>query len=288
MLSTDSRKFEDEVIEGLDLDDVEILTRRVRAHQEYVSLLKPSCRRGVSHSRTQWTRIHDGVQEHFSSHVLINNSAYKLPSNIYAMKQISKQSWMLYKKRECERRKRLRVKLEREREIEAKGGPANILLSMVDACEICKKLYVTVNLFWGLTLCDTCYFNEDIIKDIMKQRKDFINNEENNPYRIVEKVLEKPSLNDRFFELPKEKEEVVEDKVESKFFEVSPEVIVDDKVPEEDSRPISTYIPPPIVFDDDESSEEVIHEETDSDDPLQFEGYFSQTSFVSNGEFISD
>ena len=308
MLSTDSRKFEDEVSAGLDLDDSEILVGRVNAHKDYVNLMQGRNQKVYAHSRTQWTRVHDGVQEHFSSHVLINGAAYKLPSNIYALKQIAKQSWMLYKKRECERRKRLRVKLEKEREIEAKGGPANILLSMVDTCEVCKKLYVTVNLFWGITICDICYFNEDVIKDIMNQRKDYVNNENNNPFRIVEKVLAKPNTNDRFFMIEKETPPKPILKNVS-FREQSPEVVVANDLddldsfleiniepppppPEQDFRPVSSYDNPPVNSEDETTDEEIekIKEEREEENVLLYDGYFSQTNFYNTeGEgFLSD
>lgn len=283
MNSTDNRKFEEEVYDNLHLDDDVILAKRIYSHYDYIRQNHTKSARITSHSRTQWTRIHDGVQEHFSSHVLINGSAYKLPSHIYAMKQISKQSWMLYKKRECERRKRLRVKLEKERAIEAKGGPANILLSMVDACEICKKLFVTVNLFWGLTLCDTCYFNEDVIKDIMKQRNDYINNDHNNPYRIVERVLAEPNSNDRFFAIPKSPELESKDRTPPTPFvlpDLSPDIIVANEEKDDDCRPISTYIPLPPKIENEESCEEFIHEEDENGDSLHFDEYFSQTSFL--------
>src|SRR3989304_1767177 len=292
MFSTDSRKFEDEVSESIELDDSVVLANRVKAHKDYVGLMKGRNQRVYTHSRTQWTRVHDGVQEHFSSHVLINGAAYKLPSNIYALKQIAKQSWMLYKKRECERRKRLRVKLEKEREIEAQGGPANILLSMVDACEVCKKLFVTVNLFWGLTICDLCYFNEDVIKDIMKQRKDYVNNEQNNPFRIVEHAMAKPSTNARFFALPKPPppsfpipptpatplDSYTEDKPSTplsdldRFLEINVDPL--------DTRPISSYMPPPL------KDEEVINEEDEDENILYYDGYFSQAPFVEPERYI--
>jgi len=289
MYSTDSRKFEEEVSESLDLDDANILARRIYSHQDYVRKTRGSQNRLLCHSRTQWTRVHDGVQEHFSSHVLINGSSYKLPSNVYALKQIAKQSWMLYKKRECERRKRLRVKLEKEREIETQGGPANILLSMVDACEVCKKLFVTVNLFWGITLCDMCYFNEEVIKDIMKQRKTYVNDDQNNPFRIAERVLARPSANERFFSLPVEEIEKPKEifvpetpkTLETPFTPHVEEVIIQPSEPDE--RPLSSYIPLPL-----DSEEEFIHEEdSNGEDPLQFDGYFSQAPFL-NEDFISD
>ena len=38
---------------------------------------------------------------------------------------------------------------------------------LLNKCVICKKLYLKVNLFWGLTLCDECYFQPEYIKRIM-------------------------------------------------------------------------------------------------------------------------
>lgn len=193
--------FEDEVAQGLNSDDVEILAKKIENHTLYIKSLIKHSKKSVYHSKTQWSRIHDSVQEHFSSHVTINGSSHRLPHNIYALKQIAKQSWMLYKKRECERRKRLRLKLEKEKEIEEKGGPANLLLSMVDACEICRKLFITVNLFWGYTLCDLCYFNEDILKDIMSKRKNLVQpeHEKLSNCQLVKYSLSTPSSSNSIY-----------------------------------------------------------------------------------------
>lgn len=291
MYSTDTRKFEEETEANLLLDDVEVLAQRVKSHHDYVKLFNGR-RQNYGHSRTQWTRIHDGVQEHFSSHVLINGSSHQLPSSIYALKQISKQSWMLYKKRECERRKRLRVKLEKEREIEAQGGPANILLSMVDACEICKKLYVTVNLFWGITICDVCYFNEEVIKEIMKKRKEFVSDPQNNPFKLVEKVLAKPSSNNIYFQLSEEKKEVPESVQNNSPLQDSPEVVISD-IPSppsplfEDNRPVSTYVSTYSEKKSD-SEEEFIHEENSKGEVDDYGTYFSQSNFLMPDDCLSD
>lgn len=299
MNSLDSRKFEEEVEEGLTLDDVAILENRIYHHDRYRKSMSEHHPRLFSHSRTQWTRIHDGIQEHFSSHVLINGVSHRLPPNIYALKQISKQSWMLYKKRECERRKRLRLKIESERKIQEEGGPANILLSMVDACEICKKLYVTVNLFWGLTICDLCYFNEDVIKEIMKKRKELIG--QTNSFTMIPKVIAKPNANEAYFSIPQENDHV-------KSIESSPEVVPFDRFydcnvekeaerepPEPDIRPISTYISPAPISDEETDSEIVkIHEEDEEgnvlseDESISFDGYFSQTKFLDPENLFSN
>lgn len=177
------RNYESECDSDLEKDDRKVLEERYEKFmkQQAKTIIGPISTsskkkkkksRGNFKVKAQWTRIYDAIQEHFTSHVNINRVSHLLPPTIYAMKQTSKQAWLLYKKRECERRKRLRVKLEGEKEKEKLGlEPANILLSLVDSCECCKKLYITVNLFWGITLCDICYFNSDVISEIMRDRK---------------------------------------------------------------------------------------------------------------------
>jgi hypothetical protein len=144
-------------------------------------------------SQTQWTRVLDAVQEHFSSHVSLDGgiTLHQLPYNLYALKVAAKHSWVLYKKRECERRKRIRIKLEKEKANAQSGKPVNVLLAMVDSCESCKRLYVTVNLFWGVTLCDSCYFNPAILNDIMKHRNESIEGRTSyTPENIVKEVIQ--------------------------------------------------------------------------------------------------
>jgi hypothetical protein len=304
MMEMNPRKFEDEVAENLELDDEKVLTKRV---QSFTQLLKArtNTKLNLFHSKSQWTRIHDGVQEHFSSHVLINGSAYHLPSNVYALKQSSKQSWMLYKKRECERRKRLRVKLEKEQDIEKAGGPANILLSMVDACESCKKLYITVNLFWGVTLCDICYFNPEVINVIMNDRKHEMKNSSNDPFKIVEKVLAKPTKNSQFFKVTSSSTTSEVD--ESGCCVVNIETLFDDIVvptsqsPEnvetisttvsEDIRPVSTYV---SSFQDEKPNlnyqkpSELFDTSSDEECVKSYSSYFSQPNFLNEEDIFSD
>jgi len=204
--------FEDEVADGLTKDDATVLEERYRYRVSSSSLkdtnslsskpsnLPPSSSKAVrerqqrltksTKSQTQWTRALDAVQEHFSSHVSLDGSTHKLPPNIYALKTIAKHNWVLYKKRECERRKRIRRKLEKEKDNERNGKPANVLMAMVDSCEACKRLYVTVNLFWGVTLCDSCYFNPGVINDIMKTRNEMADQKMNyTPENIVKEVI---------------------------------------------------------------------------------------------------
>lgn len=202
--------FEDEVADGLTKDDATVLEERYRYRVSSLkdtnslsskpSNLPPSSSKAVrerqqrltksTKSQTQWTRALDAVQEHFSSHVSLDGSTHKLPPNIYALKTIAKHNWVLYKKRECERRKRIRRKLEKEKDNERNGKPANVLMAMVDSCEACKRLYVTVNLFWGVTLCDSCYFNPGVINDIMKTRNEMADQKMNyTPENIVKEVI---------------------------------------------------------------------------------------------------
>lgn len=133
-------------------------------------------------TQTQWTRINDHVQEHFSSHVNIGGTFQKIPIGIHALKISAKQGWVLYKKRECERRKRARVKIEQLRversvgshqkmdEKERETEFAKLMMMIVEMCENCRKMYVTVNLFWGVTLCDLCYYCPIVINGIMERK----------------------------------------------------------------------------------------------------------------------
>lgn len=191
--------IEEEIWNDLEKDDAKILEERY--HKETSSctspILKPDVEEEIvvgktkkikrgsnpSHmpgnrrSSSYWTRCHDAIQEHFNSHVTIDGLEHRLPNTICALKLSAKKNWVLYKKRECERRKRMRKRIELEKTKETNGEPANILLSMVDSCENCKKLYVTVNLFWGVTLCDLCYFNISVINEIMTQRFNLAENQ---------------------------------------------------------------------------------------------------------------
>ena len=215
--------FEDEVSNSLDKDDATILEERYRYRTSSISLsvqknnlpiTSSKIARERQHritksikSQTQWTRALDAVQEHFSSHVSLDGSSHKLPPNIYALKTIAKHNWVLYKKRECERRKRIRRKIEKEKDNERNGKPANVLMAMVDSCEACKRLYVTVNLFWGVTLCDSCYFNPGVINDIMKSRNESAEQKMNyTPENIVKEVIryrkEFFAANKSYYEIP--------------------------------------------------------------------------------------
>lgn len=193
-----ARNLEDIIENNLDEDDTQELKRRFTIYSktrklyrknkkefhskndppETISLSPLSKKRKFDHPdkfypyfKCQWTTHHDAVSEHFCSHIILEPSQiYTLPDQIYALKQAAKTSYVLYKKRECERRKRIRKRLEKEKANTENNLPSNLLLCMTDQCEFCKKLFVTVNLFWGHTLCDLCYFNEDIIKQIMHQR----------------------------------------------------------------------------------------------------------------------
>lgn len=217
-LSSSTKSFEDELSSDLEKDDAEVLERRYKSYRKGIrqvenkllnQKLASKAAGGVGdstpfaipkprqyHTRTQWTRALDAVQEHFSSHVTIDGTSHKLPPTIYALKLAAKHSWLLYKKRECERRKRIRKKLEAEKEKEIeKKEPSNILLSMVDMCEICKRLYITVNLFWGVTICDSCYFNPSIINEIMKKRCTIAESKvEITPENVVEEITKRYGL----------------------------------------------------------------------------------------------
>lgn len=187
-------RFEEELEEDIKLDDAAVLEKRYRERARSLSSVPSSSdavkeRKSVK-SQTQWTRSLDAVQEHFSSHVTLDGISHKLPPIIYALKLTAKHNWILYKKRECERRKRIRRKIEREKANEKNGRPSNVLMAMVDICESCKRLFVTVNLFWGVTLCDSCYFSPYIIQDLMAARMEVAKRKiQITPDNIVQEVV---------------------------------------------------------------------------------------------------
>lgn len=286
--------FEDQLEGDLSKDDVAVLEERFQKYTDQVNLRQNTGTRSP-YFKSQWTNIHDGVQEHFSSHVLINRSSVQLPRNIYALKQIAKQGWMLYKKRECERRKRLREKMENERKIDRNGGAANILLSMVDTCEMCRKLFITVNLFWGVTLCDICYFNESVIEDIMKKRRNYVKeNDVIHPLRLSESIVQVAKReNESFFKLKDKAEVVTLPKARESPDYSSPEIITRDEDQSEESndiRPVSEYVRPvviespitPIIFEE-EDFENIIDEENDLFRGYQFSQSLSQYDFGIGG-----
>lgn len=181
MLSSSEKKpWEEELEESLIKDDVETLSQRYNVAKIEINslpLTAPFHQQQLpvkARLQSQWTRCADAVQEHFSSHVIIEGDSYKLPKEIYAMKLQAKNTWVLYKKRECERRKRIRRKIQKEKEREYSNQPSNLLLALVDRCESCKRFYITVNLFWGVTLCDSCYFNENVIHEVMRSQREKI------------------------------------------------------------------------------------------------------------------
>lgn len=137
-----------------------------------------------------------------------------IPKEIICLKMKCKNLWGLYKKRECERRRRYRKKVSKFIEQKVTEGDLNInfknfleknsesgdlvqdngkiqkmlrqpkflekilgilqyspefMKIVTDRCENCNYLFVNVNLFWGKTLCDTCYFNPKVIIETMSE-----------------------------------------------------------------------------------------------------------------------
>lgn len=274
--------YESECESDLEKDDILVLSAR---YNRFVKKslggggpksvkAKNTRRNNENRIKSHWTRIYDEIQEHFSSHVNINQISHLLPPNIYAMKQSAKQSWLLYKKRECERRKRLRLKIETERAKEEKGEePGNILLSMVDSCECCRKLYVSVNLFWGSTLCDICYFNPEVIQGIVSAKSKAFSSPMSNVLKKVcfvnseekEKAKKKSEMVKKYFtvsETASSTHHTSKKKEESLSHSSTPEIIEESEIDDDaindlltaveelerqhneekqDTRPISTY-----------------------------------------------
>jgi len=203
--------FEDELASDLEKDDVLVLEKRfnvISNLKKVTSMIDRKSIGKVVKKQTQWTRALDAVQEHFSSHVTLDSTSYRLPHKLYALKLAAKHSFILYKKRECERRKRIRRQIEKEKKKASQGNPANILLSMVDACESCKRLYVTVNLFWGKTFCDACYFNPEVLQKVMDEMNDVASKKlEITPDNVVQEAinLRNSNKNSYFFDLSVEK-----------------------------------------------------------------------------------
>jgi hypothetical protein len=71
----------------------------------------------------------------------------------------------LYKKKECERRRRYKRK-----EKENKSKPKHATNLLLNRCGICGRLRMGVNLFWGVVLCDLCYFTPSRILFVMNRR----------------------------------------------------------------------------------------------------------------------
>lgn len=65
----------------------------------------------------------------------------------------------LFKKKECERKRRAR-----------KSGRDCTCEIFLNRCGVCDRLRPAVNLFWGELLCDKCYFSPSRIRFIMERR----------------------------------------------------------------------------------------------------------------------
>jgi hypothetical protein len=77
---------------------------------------------------------------------------------IHHYKEKSRQLFGLYKKKECERKRRYRKK---------KKTPITEPKFALNRCSLCEKLRPAVNIFWGNVLCDRCYFTPSRIHFIM-------------------------------------------------------------------------------------------------------------------------
>ena len=81
-------------------------------------------------------------------------------NNLLKMRNRARTYYLKYKKREAERRRRYKIK-------ERKGEEVSSVFYEVHDCDNCKKLKEYVNLFWGVTLCDRCYYNPEVIRRVM-------------------------------------------------------------------------------------------------------------------------
>jgi len=95
------------------------------------------------------------------------------------MREEARNVYCKYKKREAERRRRYKVK-------EAGGEFVSQILYEVHECERCMLLKENVNLFWGVTLCDKCYYTPKVLYDIIQNRLEKVQPFINNPSETYE------------------------------------------------------------------------------------------------------
>ena len=56
-------------------------------------------------------------------------------------------------------------------------------------CETCKKLFLRVNLFWGISLCDSCYFDKTVLIHIMSDYEKYCKPKKSRFNQIGEKKI---------------------------------------------------------------------------------------------------
>lgn len=138
------------------------------------------------HSHVEYTRKEDGTEMQVENHPLIQ--ALKLPSKVILLRERCKRRFKWYKKRECERRRRYRLvrkSYEEKRKaflskkdevtVEDLDVMKTYALAILERCEFCGGFFLFVNLFWGATLCDRCYFNPANICSIMQKDEGKLN-----------------------------------------------------------------------------------------------------------------
>lgn len=80
-------------------------------------------------------------------------------------RRMARKVFSAYKKKETERRRRYNNHARMEELAKDKKYDLH-------KCEICKSLFLHVNLFWGFTLCNDCYLNPANIVFILKVKYD--------------------------------------------------------------------------------------------------------------------
>jgi hypothetical protein len=73
----------------------------------------------------------------------------------------AKAIFKLYKKKECERKRRYKRK---------RKSPENEFKFFLNRCGICHRLRPAVNLFWGELMCERCYFTPSRILFVMNRK----------------------------------------------------------------------------------------------------------------------
>lgn len=198
ILSNTNQNEEEEAL--LNQSDHFILVKKIEDFQKayFSSSGKTQWFRLSSEARCSWVNM-DPTTAHFHSHVEYNRKedgsefsqtehqhpliqALRLPSRVILLREGAKQRFKWYKKRECERRRRYRMArevydIQRKRFQEKKHSITledldmmkQYTMSILERCEFCGGFFLSINLFWGTTICDSCYFNPANIQSIMQK-----------------------------------------------------------------------------------------------------------------------
>lgn len=123
----------------------------------------------VDADKPTFNKSHDAVSGYYCNNLTLANSPIFLDENILRVRKLACKYFEAYKKRECERRRRYNSQ---PSAVKKKEWQKFDVLRNYNRCEVCGKFFARVNLFWGFSLCTTCYFNPAVIEFIMWQKFD--------------------------------------------------------------------------------------------------------------------